>query len=228
MRFATLLTLVFAVSCATANANPVRDCDSDNDELAIKACSELIRKNPKNAKAHYNLGVSYGNLDRWEDAIASYNEAIKIARHPDYFHNRGNAYDHLGELDRAIDDYEASLKIRPGNALSLRLRCWARGRLNRDLKEALTDCDQVVRLEPKESGSFSIRSFVYLRLEKWQDAIKDATTALKLDGSNADALFIRGIAKTRSGDEVGGKSDIEAARTMSSDIADYYAKFGVK
>ncbi len=228
MRYAILLIALVTISCATARADPVRDCDGDNDELALKACSELIRRNPKNATAHYNLGVVYQNLGRWEDALASYNEAIKISRHPDYFHNRGTAYDRLGNLDRAIEDFGISLKIRPGHAFSLRLRCWARGRANRELTDALADCNQLVKLESKESGSYSIRSFVFLRLEKWQDAIKDASAALQLDTKNADALFIRGVARIRSGDETGGKSDIQAAREIDDEITDYYAKFGVK
>lgn len=39
---------------------------------------ELVRKNPNDADAHRNLGIAYNNLGRYQEAIASYKEAIRI------------------------------------------------------------------------------------------------------------------------------------------------------
>jgi len=43
---------------------------------------EQVRQNPNDADAHYNLGVAYLKLDQYQEAIASYKEAIRIK--PDY------------------------------------------------------------------------------------------------------------------------------------------------
>ena len=41
---------------------------------------ELARSNPSDASAHYILGRNYGELGRYQDAIASYREAIRIKK----------------------------------------------------------------------------------------------------------------------------------------------------
>ena len=59
-------------------------------------------------------------------------------------------------------------------------------------------------------------------------AIKDYDAALKLDPKNPGALYGRGMAKIKKGDRTGGGSDVSAAKSMKSDIADDFSRHGIR
>jgi len=67
-----------------------------------------------------------------------------------------------------------------------------------------------------------------LKLGMFNKAIADYDAALVLDPNHASALYGRGIAKRRSGDAAGGKSDIDAAKAIKSTIADEFASYGIR
>jgi tetratricopeptide (TPR) repeat protein len=67
-----------------------------------------------------------------------------------------------------------------------------------------------------------------LRLNRWDDAIADYDATLKIDSRKAYSLYGRGIAKLRKGDTAAGQADIAAAKAAQANIAEEFAKYGVK
>ncbi len=69
-----------------------------------------------------------------------------------------------------------------------------------------------------------------MKLGQFDKALADYETAFSLTKlpDHADWLFGRGIAKLRKGDSTGGNADIEKAKTIKADIAEEYAKYGIK
>lgn len=72
------------------------------------------------------------------------------------------------------------------------------------------------------------RGFVYLRLNRLDDAIADYDAGLKINPRTAASLYGRGIAKLRKGDTAAGQADIVAAKAAKAEIAEEFAKYGVK
>ena len=65
------------------------------------------RKNPDDASAHNNLGNAYHKSGRYEEAIESYKQAIRID--PDYVYahfNLGLAYHYSNNRNSALEQYE--------------------------------------------------------------------------------------------------------------------------
>ena len=65
----------------------------------------------------YNLGVAYGKLGRWQDAVEAYKQAIRIK--PDFAEahcNLGVAYGELGRSQDAIESYKQAIRIKPDYA----------------------------------------------------------------------------------------------------------------
>lgn len=130
-----------------------------------------------------------------------------------------------GEYEHAIDDYDAILEKNAEDTAALTERCWARALARHDLDGALADCNDAVRLAPREARGLGTRAFVYLRLGLDEAAVSDYSAALEIEPRNAEYLFGRGRAKTRHGDLDGGRADMDAARAIDPEVEKTFARY---
>lgn len=73
--------------------------------LVLSGCGGLSE-----AEEHYNAGVELQEQGRLEEAIAEYDEAIRLdPQDAVVYYNRGFAYDDLGQHQRAIQDYDEAI-----------------------------------------------------------------------------------------------------------------------
>ncbi|MEH2336007.1 nSTAND1 domain-containing NTPase [Nostoc sp.] len=76
-------------------------------------------KTPKPIEAYVNRGITYSTRDHQNDqnlAIQDYNKAIELdSQKTDVYISRGIAYAALGKLDKAIDDYNTAINIKPND-----------------------------------------------------------------------------------------------------------------
>ena len=91
-----------------------------NDELiadysgAVEVFKHIIQIEPKNYRAHYNLGIAFQYLKQLDMALEAFQTAISIK--PDYYfcyYNIGLVYEEKNDLIKAIENYEKTLKIKP-------------------------------------------------------------------------------------------------------------------
>ena len=108
MTLLRLLLVLVAIASAGAptSAGDEQDCfQSQEPELRIKGCSELIERAPKDPAGYHNRAVAYslaGDVDR---AIADYTKVIEMA--PDNasaYDSRGRAYASKGDYAHAVED----------------------------------------------------------------------------------------------------------------------------
>jgi tetratricopeptide (TPR) repeat protein len=106
MRYVALFLLPAFFISSTARADSQRDCAVHADNAArIAACSELIKKNPRDAAALLSRASAFqsnGNMDR---ALADFSKAVEIK--PNYaaaYERRGAAYAAKGDYVRAVAD----------------------------------------------------------------------------------------------------------------------------
>jgi tetratricopeptide (TPR) repeat protein len=110
----SLVGLCAAASLAQAESN--EDCSQriDND-LAIRACSDLIRRNPRDGWAYANRGDAYRRKGENDRAIDDLNEAIRLdPRDLSAYVYRGQVYEAKGKRCNAIEDYNKALAL-PAN-----------------------------------------------------------------------------------------------------------------
>jgi tetratricopeptide (TPR) repeat protein len=106
-------------------------------------------------------------------------------------------------------------------------RCWVRAEANRDLDQALKDCNAALRLNKRAAPILDSRGLVYLRRGELDRSISDYSAALALRPNQADSLYGRGLAEMRKGLQQAGQADLAAARTRDSQIAERYAGLGL-
>lgn len=178
-------------------------CMNESGDAAIAACTRAI-----------NVGL-------WTKD----NEVFAIS---ELYNYRGLAWRHKGDNDRAIADYTEAIRVDPTHALPYKNRCWARAALGRDLQQALTDCTESLRLKPSDADAMDSRGFVYLRLNRLDDAIADYDAALNLDPKKAYSLYGRGVAELQKGNTTARNTDIAAAKSRQANVAEEFAKYGIK
>jgi protein O-GlcNAc transferase len=81
---------------------------------AVTLISRALELDSGNAQAHANLGSALVTLQRWEEALAHYDQAQKL--NPQFVgvhHNRGTALQMLGRHDEAAQSFERLLGAMP-------------------------------------------------------------------------------------------------------------------
>lgn len=100
-------------------------------EKARQVFERITILNPKNYRAHYNLGIAFFNLGQIENAKRSFEKALKIK--PDYkycFYNLGLAYESIDKFEEALKYYEQALEIDPQFSYALAAQSQIRRKLD--------------------------------------------------------------------------------------------------
>jgi tetratricopeptide (TPR) repeat protein len=72
---------------------------------------------PDYADAHYNRGNVLQSINRQEEALAAYDQALAIAPgHTEALNNRSNVLIHLNRLEDALASYDQALALAPHQA----------------------------------------------------------------------------------------------------------------
>ena len=211
-RALTRLLFVAAAAMGTSTMAQAHQGDPDvcmngSGDDAIKNCSELI-------KAIDSLILSRQAPPTAPATVAT------------VYYARGRAYEGKGELDLAASDFAEAASLNPKYEEAYAELCWDLGMAGKNLDAGLSACNAALQIKPDDVLAMDSRGFVELRLGKYTDAITDYDTSI-VNNRRASSLFGRGIAKLRSGDASGGKSDIDAATALDPGIVQKYAGYGV-
>jgi tetratricopeptide (TPR) repeat protein len=200
-------------------------------DKAIADHNEAIRTDPTYAAGFMHRGNAYARHGDFDRAIADHTEAIRLGpKDADAFYNRGYTYSRKGDHERAVADYTAGLELDANNSRLWSQRCWSRAVVGKQLQEALDDCTKASSLASKIPQILAYRGLVDLKLGQFDKALADydAAFALTKIPDHADWLYGRGMAKLKKGDAAGGSADIARAKAIKADIAEEYAKYGIK
>lgn len=116
------LTPLSAQSAHKSLRNGDRKYDQEQYKEAEKHYRDAADRQYGEPGALYNLGNSYYQQGKWEDAAARFSQAANSATDPavkaDAFHNLGNSLLKQHKYAEAVKAYENSLRLRPGDAAS--------------------------------------------------------------------------------------------------------------
>lgn len=206
---------------------------------AIAKYGEALAKKPKMKvtiySAHMLRGMGYLQkaTERGEYldiAVGDFSAAIDVAPIYAAYYARATAYDRLHRYADAIADLAKALELEPSNAVALNAKCWIEAKANVQLDQALSECSKAVESNAssnQRAAWLDSRGLVYFRLGRWAESIADYDAALKADPKIAPSLYMRGIAKRRSGEVSAGDQDLAAAEILDSHIGEQFVAIGV-
>ncbi|TMM50138.1 DUF3857 domain-containing protein [Qipengyuania marisflavi] len=133
-----------------------------------------------------------------------------------------------GDTSAAIELLEDEVAAKPQDASLLNSDCWFRGLFGVALEDALERCTRAVENSGgSTAAALDSRAMVRYRLGDAAAAIADLDAALALSPGLSASRYLRGIILLEQGDAK-GKREIETALRISPELADRYARHGVK
>src|SRR6516225_1304225 len=114
------------------------------------------------------------------------------------YNNRGNAYSAKGEYDRAVEDFDESIKLNPNYANAFANR--AQTYLNKgEYERAARDYDEAIRLKPTLGAVWSGRCWTRAITGELQAALADCDEAIRLEPNIAATFDSRGLTYLKMG-----------------------------
>ncbi len=133
------------------------------------------------------LKFYYGNskiiLDKYEDAIEDYDEAIRL--NPDLMEayvNRAICYIHLDDYKESLSDLNKAIKLDPTNYMAYTSRGSVLSRLGRQ-NEAFSDFKKSISINSNYGTTYYNRAIANLELEQMKEALEDYNIAIELDSN---------------------------------------------
>ena len=129
---------------------------------AMDDCSKAIFYDSTSYIAHLNRGIVYGAREEYEDALASFDKALKIHPfNPESYMQRGYIKFKMLDYKSAINDYSVAIKYNPGNPEYYFYRGNAFADFG-DLPTAIEDYSKTIELNPYHAKAWFIRGMAYI------------------------------------------------------------------
>lgn len=158
-------------------------------EYARETYDIILSLNPNDPTILHSRGVTYGQLEKYDKALADFNRALELRPDsPGTLINRGNAYTELARYDEAFADLNRSLELNPNDPAAFNNRGNAYFRLKR-YDKALADFNRALELRPNDPETIRNRGLTYAKLERYDETFTDFNRALELEPDNAGTLY---------------------------------------
>lgn len=168
-------------------------------DLAVQAFRRFTELRPDSASAHQRLGTAYHAMGNVDGALESYDRAIRIEPNANAYSNIGTLHFDKGRYAEAIQAYTRAIEQAPRNAsfrrnLADALRRHGRAREAQDAYlHALELADNVLRVNPKDELTLSLRAICLARTGRLAEADEASRAALALAPDDSDVLFEHGL-----------------------------------
>ena len=192
---------------------------ADNAQLAID-------KAPDNVQAYYLKGKAMQGLAQEDEAVNLFTKAIDLQNDfAEALLLRGQIYLRQAKLTEALADAEAVIASGKEVESGLLLRGSVKEVENQP-EDAEADYRQVLELDPFNQQAYTYIGKLYLKKERYADAIGVMDDAIEMSPVFAQAYEVRAEAKRLAGDDEGAAKDataaanLKAANEVTSEVVD--------
>ncbi|EEQ97725.1 tetratricopeptide repeat protein, tpr, putative [Perkinsus marinus ATCC 50983] len=166
---------------------------------SVEDLKKAVELNEADTDAHDHLGLSLFLARDYNEALAAFTKAVSGCstleegmRNARYLNHRGLVRHHLGEYEKAIEDFIMSLELNPHDHNT----CFNRGNTYCCLGEydkALADYATAMEIDPKNAEYSHYEGLVYQKLGRMSEAIECFQRALEKDQTYLAAMLHLGI-----------------------------------
>ncbi|MGH6950746.1 MAG: tetratricopeptide repeat protein [Vitreimonas sp.] len=203
--------------------------ESGQLDAAEPLVRRLVESGEYEAEAHYLTGVIAQQRGDIEGAMQAFDASIAADRRfaPAYA-QRAAIKQKRENYAGAMADYYEAIEINPQLAPARAGRCWTSVLMeDSNMRRAREDADAAVEADPRHIQGQLCRGLLQLRAGEWADARTSYEAALEVEPGNPNALFGRGVARRRGGDN-DGTEDMNRARDFDEHVTGRFEEQGVR
>ena len=139
-------------------------------------------------------GSAYSSQDKYEKAVNSYDEAIKLNNSDSkLWFNRGNALIELNKHQEAVLSFDEALKLKPEDE-----QAWYnRGNVLKDIgkdEDAIKSFRRAVEIKPDKAEAWFNCGTILIKIERFKEAIDCLNEAVKIEPEKIEAWGNLGVA----------------------------------
>jgi tetratricopeptide (TPR) repeat protein len=191
----------------------------DQFDLALRDFEAALKLDPNDGFALRSRAAAFYRHHRLDDALDDLTHAVTAF--PDdiaALRLRGQLYAEMGQIARAVEDFSKVLDHQPGDLPARQ----ARGLVlaaSGDHARAILDFNRILERDPRAGVARAARAFSLFRTGQYRLAVADWDQILARDPEQLPVLYCRGVARLLSGDETGGRKDVETVQEKQPDVA---------
>ena len=173
---------------------------------AFSIYSEILKFEPNNALAHYRLGAVSEKLGAIDNAVRSYQEALRLnpgqseARQAmeGYYTNQGVMLRRNNQLDEAVGMFQQAVSLTPSSAnahFELGQTFEQRGQAS----EAISEYQEAVKIDVDKSAAHARLAALYAKQGQNERAVQEYQEVLRLNSQDPAAHHGLGVAYNELG-----------------------------
>ena len=150
---------------------------------------------------------------------------IKHPHEGDFYAMRAAAYFALKDHDKALADLNRAVTFRQTPEIYFQ-----RALLHMAMQDSVSakaDLGQVMKIKPTVAPAYFMRGLVAYESEDYAEAVTYFDGAVQRLPTYYQAIYARGVAKAKAGDQDGSAKDIKAAKGMSDKVEADMQKLGL-
>ena len=189
--------------------------------LGLVGCLWLFRRKEL---GWYNRGEKFRKSQRYEEAIAAYNQAIKIK--PDYseaWYAKAALLYQLQRYEEALVAYEKIIQLQPEEAHAWFVRGWILGELQR-FDTAVASYDKAIEIDGTLDEAWFYRGKTLEKWKRYEDAIASYDQAIQIKPNYPDAWYNKACCYAAQGNVPVAIETLQKAINLDRDRLKEYAK----
>jgi tetratricopeptide (TPR) repeat protein len=163
------------------------------------------------AHVYLNKGVAFHLLQKYEEAIKTYDEALGY--NEDFleaWNNRGAALFELSRYEEAIASFEKAIELNPKEPKAWNDRGIALSELEQ-YEEAIASHEKAIELSPNYPSAWNNKGFGLSKLGRYKEAILSYRKAIELEPGKALTWFNKASSHTHLGETNEAIEDLQKA-----------------
>jgi tetratricopeptide (TPR) repeat protein len=171
-------------------------------------------------------GLTYAQNKVWKNSETLWTHVLKYYDNSTLpYGNRANYYRDNGQRQKALEDYSASIRLKPNNAAPYNSRAKLYFAMNQDAL-ALQDYIKALELEPDNAEYLVNRGAAYAKMGDYQNALADLNKGLELDPNNENGYLNRSLVWQFQGRYDLTLKDIQSYLRINPTAADIWYEAG--
>ncbi|MEO5932041.1 MAG: tetratricopeptide repeat protein [Duganella sp.] len=187
--------------------------DTAQNVRASEDLEKLAALDASNPGVHRGRGLVALRAGHYNEAIAAFTKSLELAPDNDFsLVNRAQAYEKIGELNKALADIDETLRVNKKSGAApylLRIKIL---RTQGDTAKAIRQIEPMLAAAPEDVNAYMTAADLHMRLNQRQQAV-DVLNRGVLAAPDADIYLYRAQVRPRS-DKQGRQRDIDSGLAL--------------